>query len=200
MRGPLRRAQIRALRIAERPPHPRSLRSLDLSPRAGERWSRRRCRENCLPNAFDIFQHFIVPETQDAVAMLDEPSISHSVAVAIGVLASVDLEDELFFSTNEIRDVRSDRLLTHEFESAERARTKVAPKLSFGGCRILPQSSGQIRLRCVCATHASRPPYPNPLPARGERGIACCDYTKIRSGIGCARAPCCFAATATSIL
>ena len=35
MRGPLRWAQTTKLRLAERPPHPRSLRSLDLSPHAG---------------------------------------------------------------------------------------------------------------------------------------------------------------------
>ncbi len=152
-----------------------------LSPRGGERWGRRRCREDCLPNAFDIFQHFIIPETQDAVAMLDEPSVTHGVAAAIGVLASVDLEDEPFFSTNEIRDVRSDRLLTHEFESAERARTKVAPKLSFGGCRILPQSSGQTCLRDVCATHASRPPHPalSPRAGRGRSREATIQKSKV---------------------
>jgi hypothetical protein len=49
MRGPLRCAEpygqissggdpTASLRIAERPPHPRPLRGLDLSPRGGERW------------------------------------------------------------------------------------------------------------------------------------------------------------------
>ena len=44
MRGRFRRAQTAKLRIAERPPHPRSLRSLDLSPRGGERCGRSKLR------------------------------------------------------------------------------------------------------------------------------------------------------------
>ncbi len=76
---------------------------------------RRRCREDCIPNAFDIFQHFVVPETEDPVTVINEPLIADSVASVIGMLATIDLDDEPFLSTDKIYDIRTDRLLTHEF-------------------------------------------------------------------------------------
>jgi hypothetical protein len=70
--------------------------------------------------------------------MFDEPLIADGVASALGVLAPIDLHDEPFLSTGKIYDVRPDRLLTHEFKSAQRPRTKVVPKLAFGACRTFP--------------------------------------------------------------
>ena len=92
---------------------------------------RRRSCKDCVPNAFDIAQH-LVPETQNAITMVGEPSITHDVASAIGVLAGIDLDDEPFLSTNKIDDITPNWLLTHKFESAERPRTEVSPKLLFG--------------------------------------------------------------------
>jgi hypothetical protein len=53
--------------------------------------------------------------------MVGEPSITHDVASAIGVLAAIDLDDEPFLSTDKIHDVRADRLPTDKFKSGERA-------------------------------------------------------------------------------
>ena len=50
--------------------------------------------------------------------MFDEPSIAHDVASALGVLTSIDLDDNSFLSTNKVDDIRVDPLLTHEFEPA----------------------------------------------------------------------------------
>jgi hypothetical protein len=44
-------ASTASLRIAERPPHPRSLRSLHLSPRAGRGKKRNRSRDACAPES-----------------------------------------------------------------------------------------------------------------------------------------------------
>jgi len=52
--------------------------------------------------------------------MFDEPLIAHDIASALGVLASIDLDDDPFLSTDKVDDIRPDRLLTHEFEPAER--------------------------------------------------------------------------------
>ena len=132
---------------------------------------RRRCREDCVPYAFDISEHFVIPETQDTVAAFDEPLITGRVTLVICVLAAVDFDDEPLLSTGKIDDIRTNRLLTHKFETAERPGAKISPELSFGTCRISSQLPSQTRLRYVCATHASRPPHPNPLPARGEREL-----------------------------
>ncbi len=60
--------------------------------------------------------------------MRDEPLFAHGVASVIGVVATVDLDDEPLLSTDKIYDIRPDRLLTHEFESGERPGAKVSPK------------------------------------------------------------------------
>ena len=53
---------------------------------------RGRCRrhrgEDYVPNAFDISQHFIIPETQDTIAMIDQPSVSDGVALASGLASA----------------------------------------------------------------------------------------------------------------
>ncbi len=95
---------------------------------------RRRCREDYVPHAFDISEHFVIPETQDTVAAFDEPLTTGSVTLAIRVLATVDFDDEPLLSTDKIYDIRPDRLLTHEFETAERPGAKISPKLSFSAC------------------------------------------------------------------
>ncbi len=52
--------------------------------------------------------------------MFDEPSIAHNVRSALGVLASIDLDDNPFLSTDKVDHIRPDRLLTHEFVPAQR--------------------------------------------------------------------------------
>ena len=94
----------------------------------------------------------------------DEPSIAGRIALVIRVLTAINLDDESMLSTNKIHDIGPDRLLTDEFETAERPGTKVPPKHSFGARRVLPQLAGQTCLRYFCATHASRPPHPTLSP------------------------------------
>jgi hypothetical protein len=98
---------------------------------------RRRCREDHVPNAFDISEHFIIPEAQDAIAVVDEPSISDSVSRVRRVLTTIDFDNESFFSADEIDDVGTDCFLPHEFESAEASGAQVFPKFALGEGRVL---------------------------------------------------------------
>ena len=52
--------------------------------------------------------------------MFDEPSIARGVASALGMLATIDLDDKPFLSTDKIDDIPSDRFLTDEFVPAQR--------------------------------------------------------------------------------
>jgi hypothetical protein len=52
--------------------------------------------------------------------MFGEPLITHDVASALGVLASIDLDDNPFLSADKVDHIRPDWLLTHEFEPAQR--------------------------------------------------------------------------------
>jgi hypothetical protein len=65
-----------------------------------------RSREDRIPDAFDIFQHFIVPEAEHAVAMLQKPSIARGIAAVVGVLASIDLNHEPFLSAGKVNNIR----------------------------------------------------------------------------------------------
>ena len=85
--------------------------------------------------------------------MLNKPTIADGVAFVVRVLTTIDLDNEPFLPTREIDDIRSDRLLTHEFEPAERPGAKVAPELSFSGRRLFPQLPSQSRLRYVGTAH-----------------------------------------------
>ena len=50
---------------------------------------RRRCREDCLPDAFDISHYLVIPEPQHTKAVFDEPLIADGVASALGVLPAI---------------------------------------------------------------------------------------------------------------
>jgi len=93
--------------------------------------------------------------------MLYKPTIADGVAFVVSVLTTIDLDNEPFLPTSEIDDIRSDRLLTHEFEPAERPGTKISPELSFSGRRLLTQLPSQSRLHSVGTAHVVRPPDRN---------------------------------------
>jgi hypothetical protein len=79
---------------------------------------RRHGREDRFPNAFEIFQHLIIPEAQNAIAVIRQPLIADGVAFVISVLTSVDFDHQPPLSANEIDNVRTNRLLANKFESA----------------------------------------------------------------------------------
>ncbi len=87
---------------------------------------------NGFKNAVDIGQHIVVPKSQDAIAVIDEPAITDTVMLAVHMLTAVDLDDKSSLATNEVCNIRSDRLLPNEFEPIDRARSQPIPKLAFG--------------------------------------------------------------------
>ncbi len=68
--------------------------------------------------------------------MRDEPLFAYNIAIVIGVLTTVDLDDESLLPTHEIDDTGPNRFLSDEFESGERPGAKVSPQLAFGACGI----------------------------------------------------------------
>ncbi len=100
--------------------------------------------------------------------MCNEPLFSGDVAAVVGMLATIDLDDEPMLSADKIHDVRPDRLLAHKFESRKRPGAKQPPEFSFCGCCVFPQLPGHSRLCSACATHASKPPHPTLSPHAGR--------------------------------
>ena len=83
----------------------------------------RRCvdgRQDYFQNAAEILGYVNIPETQHAPAMLLKPPCAIDIALSDrGVLATVELDDQRSFSTNEIDHVPSDRHLAPKFVAGE---------------------------------------------------------------------------------
>ena len=47
--------------------------------------------------------------------MIAQPLISHPIALIVGVLTTVDFNNQPSFATNEVHDERTYRLLSYEF-------------------------------------------------------------------------------------
>jgi hypothetical protein len=129
---------------------------------------------NRFKNARHIAQHFVVPKSQDAVVVIDQPFVANDVARIVRVLSSVDFNNQTAFATNKVGCVRTDRFLTNKSMTSKAARPQPAPKHFLGvGCNA-PQASGALSFDLVSSSHAATPPHPDcfairPLTAGGER-------------------------------
>jgi hypothetical protein len=64
-----------------------------------------------LDHAIDIVKHVVVPESQNAIALIVEVGRSDEVGCAVGVLTAVNLDHDSMGVTGEVREVRPDRCL-----------------------------------------------------------------------------------------
>jgi hypothetical protein len=74
--------------------------------------------QNGLKHAIDVLQHFIVPESNDAIAFRLEECCPRGVAF-LGVLTSIDFNDQAGINASEVDNEWPDRNLTAEFVTAE---------------------------------------------------------------------------------
>jgi hypothetical protein len=121
-----------------------------------------------------VEQDIVIPESQDAVVTFGKPFVADGVALAVGMLTAVNLDDETAFSANEIDNIGTNRFLPNEFVAAQTARSQSIPQRAFGICRGPTQVPGAPCLCLSCTAQAETPPHPDccairPLPARGER-------------------------------
>jgi hypothetical protein len=56
-----------------------------------------------------------------------EPSVADGIARVCRVLAAINFNDETFFPTDEIGNVRTNWFLPYEFEAAEGPRAQIFP-------------------------------------------------------------------------
>ena len=90
---------------------------------------------NRLQHGLLLTSPFVVPESQDAKTLLLQPLSAHRIVVlGIGMLAAVELDDQLLLETDEIDDVTAKGLLTAELETREPLGPKLPPQLRLGGC------------------------------------------------------------------
>jgi hypothetical protein len=88
--------------------------------------------KSLLEYTVEIFQHFVIPESQHSKSVLFEDCGSMVVLRhAIGVLAAIELNDQPCFDTCEVNDVSGNRQLSAELEVAQAPPTQMCPKKSL---------------------------------------------------------------------
>ena len=133
-------------------------------------------------NASHVAQNIVVPESQNAVPVIDKPFVANRVARVVRVLASIDFNDESAFAADQIDGVRTDRLLPDEFVTFEATRSELISQSRFRFGRNSTKAPRASGLDFIGSAHAAPPPHPDcfgrcfriaeairPLPARGER-------------------------------
>jgi hypothetical protein len=87
-----------------------------------------------------IGQYLRIPESQNLITLRSERGIARKVTWIVGVLSSIDFDDESFLATHEIDDIRADGLLPNEFETAKPSVAQREPQLRFsiGGLAAKP--------------------------------------------------------------
>jgi hypothetical protein len=83
---------------------------------------------DCLQHATHVSEHVVVPESQNAIVAIDQPSLADGIARISRMLAAVDLNDQAPFSTYKIDDIRPNGFLADKLESGQRAGTQAMPK------------------------------------------------------------------------
>jgi hypothetical protein len=83
-----------------------------------------------LEDGLDVFEDFVVPESQDGVALTRKPFVSDGVVGVVVVLAAVGFDDDSGVVADEIGDVASDGVLSSEFH-AELVSAQVFPEVLF---------------------------------------------------------------------
>jgi hypothetical protein len=82
-----------------------------------------------LQNATKIFQHIIVPETQDTKALCPQPCIAFRIIRRFGrsVLPTIDLNDEPCFEADKIHNIRTNRKLSPKRQTLKAMRSQPLP-------------------------------------------------------------------------
>ena len=76
--------------------------------------------------------HFMIPEPQDAISLLGQPGVPPGIAFGLdGVLAPVDLDDEIALETDEIDDVWTKHVLAAELQPCKLAAAQMMPQQAF---------------------------------------------------------------------
>jgi hypothetical protein len=106
-----------------------------------------------LQHAIDVAQDVVVPEPQNAIAVLCEPPIAHGIARVCCMLSAVDLDHQVLFATDEIDNVGPDRLLPDELVAAQAAGADAIPELLLRVGRLATQAARPLGLRQIGAAH-----------------------------------------------
>ena len=95
-----------------------------------------------LQHASEVAENFVVPDANDSVANCIKVSIAAPIGCAVGMLPTIDLDDETLLTTQEVHVVRSEGLLARKLQPTETAVAKRQPQDPFGSRASPPQRAG----------------------------------------------------------
>ena len=87
-----------------------------------------------IQHPFGIGTNLVVPEADDAPSSRLQPGRPLSVAVTLGMLAAIGLDDQTMLDASEVENVRSQRMLAAELEPGQppSAQRRPQPPLGVG--------------------------------------------------------------------
>jgi len=68
-----------------------------------------------LQHAVEIAENLVVPDTHDAIAERIQVSVAALIGCAVGMLATIDFDDEAPLAADKVNVIGADRLLASEF-------------------------------------------------------------------------------------
>jgi hypothetical protein len=80
-----------------------------------------------LQHAFEVFEYLVVPDPDDLVPERSQNCVPLGICCAVGMLAAVDLDDQMPLAADKVGVVGSYRLLAYEFDAAELAVAQLSP-------------------------------------------------------------------------
>ncbi len=115
-------------------------------------------RQDGRQNAFRTLENGLVREAHDAKALFFEKPRTAQVCRNFFVRrmsCTVDFDDELYFTTQKISKIGTNRYLTDEFEASQAAAFQLLPEDTFCTRRHAAQAAGTSRFYQADATHVS---------------------------------------------
>ncbi len=131
---------------------------------------------NSRHHSFDLVQHLIVPETEDAIPTGFQEFSSNTICMMpIEMLTSVHFDDNSLLMAGEIHKIGTDRRLTAEMRPLARKLPKMPPEfplgVGHGTAKLTRSSNSPIEFALPgFVRHRRCSPHPSAREARGGRG------------------------------
>lgn len=98
-----------------------------------------------LENRVEFLEDLVVPEPQDLEAVLFEPAApALVVGLLLGVLATVELDDQLLLQAGEVDEEGAEHLLAPELVSENLSAAQPRPQQLFCGGQVRPELLGVL--------------------------------------------------------
>jgi hypothetical protein len=112
--------------------------------------------KNRLKHAIQIAEYVGVRESEDPIAPRAQESGASCIARELFVCRMrrpINFDDRAMFPANEIGEIRSDKLLTHEFMAVKLSISQPSPQLSLGRSRVLPERTRAASFKEAKSAH-----------------------------------------------